>query len=691
MENNNLVSGLSTVPYVCEPNHRLLDAGLHARGSANIGTDGENLTITFLSLNRSTLSIRLLQSIASVLPKYRGEVLIIDNGSEEEELKKVEDALSRIELNARIVRLGKNYGVSGGRNKTIEHVNTEWVMFLDNDIYFVRDPLQRIQDDISLLGCHFLSLPLLEPDGKTLFSKGGNIYISFDGKDLHVGAGSAERQESIERYDGSGYLSTFLFGGACVINKSSFIRYGEYDECLFIGFEDIDYSIRLFQNGVKVGVTGAVALVHDHPKPATVHDEDYEKTRFTRDILYNSAKHLERKHGLKFWSTGVENWLELKHQQLDPNVLLSTNEKHKEKALDQGEVDPGLSHHRKLKIALVIDSENWAFGNIARMLIKHLGERYDFTVIATETVPELWKILLMTSDFDIVHFFWREYLTGIHSDYFVENVEALGFDYRDFLEKYVYSKNITTSVYDHLFLSEKEIAHRVPLFCIAVKGYTVSSMRLMDIYRKIDVYPLPAALAEDGVDLSLFKPHGLERFETLGGRNLVVGWAGNSRWASEGGEDFKGLHTLLRPAVTQLVEEGFSIELKLADRQDGFIAHDKMPDYYGQIDVYVCPSKIEGTPNPVLEAMACGVPTITTDVGVVPQVLGKDPFEQILRERSVEALKSRLKSFLMGGAAEAKAISEYQTSRIGSWDWSNKTENFAKFFDDIALKLSGPT
>ncbi|HDX2677011.1 TPA: glycosyltransferase, partial [Escherichia coli] len=85
----------------------------------------------------------------------------------------------------------------------------------------------------------------------------------------------------------------------------------------------------------------------------------------------------------------------------------------------------------------------------------------------------------------------------------------------------------------------------------------------------------------------------------------------------------KGYHSLLKPAVEQLQSEGLNIELVLADRQLGFIPHDEMVKYYSQIDVYVCPSKIEGTPNPVLESMACGVPVISTDVGVVKDAFGE--------------------------------------------------------------------
>ncbi|WP_454007183.1 glycosyltransferase [Alcaligenes sp. Marseille-Q7550] len=623
----------------------MLNKDLIAKGGANIGLDGENLTITFLSMNRASLSEKLLRSIRARMPGYKGKVLIIDNGSNVEELDKLRAVLHELKLDAKLVELGRNYGVSGGRNRTIPHVETDWIMFLDNDIYFVRNPLPRIQSDLSLLGCHFMSLPLLDPDGKTLFAKGGNIYVSFDDKHVHVGAGSVSPQVETSDFDGQGFLSTFLFGGACVLKKQSFLKLGGYDEAMFIGFEDIDFSIRLFQEGAKVGTTGAVALIHDHPKPVTTEDIEYERTRFTRDILHQAAKHLERKHGFQFWSTGVEFWLRDKHRSLDisAGAPLEGNDEVLEPALAPAQV------HGKPKIALVVDSDHWAFANIARQIVKHLGHRFDFQIIPTEVVDNIDQILVMTADCAVTHFFWREYLNLVRHEFAQGYARMMGFKPDVFVQKYVRDRVITTSVYDHLFLSDDEIQARIPLFNELVKGYTVSSQRLLDIYKNIEAYPAPAELAEDGVDLSLFKPVNLERFNTLGQRTLVIGWAGNSKWAAGQGEDFKGFHSILKPAVEQLQQEGLDIRLELADRQQGFIAHKDMPAYYAKLDVYVCPSKIEGTPNPVLEAMACGVPVITTDVGVVPQALGNDPFSLILPERSIDALKERLKKFYAGG------------------------------------------
>jgi glycosyltransferase involved in cell wall biosynthesis len=43
--------------------------------------------------------------------------------------------------------------------------------------------------------------------------------------------------------------------------------------------------------------------------------------------------------------------------------------------------------------------------------------------------------------------------------------------------------------------------------------------------------------------------------------------------------------------------------------------------FYHRIDLLAVTSIAEGTPNPVLEAMACGVPVVSTPVGHVPELI----------------------------------------------------------------------
>lgn len=52
----------------------------------------------------------------------------------------------------------------------------------------------------------------------------------------------------------------------------------------------------------------------------------------------------------------------------------------------------------------------------------------------------------------------------------------------------------------------------------------------------------------------------------------------------------------------------------------GFIPDEEMPLWYNSASVFVYPSVFEGFGLPVLEAMACGTPVITSDVSSLPEV-----------------------------------------------------------------------
>jgi len=54
----------------------------------------------------------------------------------------------------------------------------------------------------------------------------------------------------------------------------------------------------------------------------------------------------------------------------------------------------------------------------------------------------------------------------------------------------------------------------------------------------------------------------------------------------------------------------------------GFIPENKLNEFYNSLDVFVFPSFYEGFGLPVLEAMACGVPIITSNVSSMPELVG---------------------------------------------------------------------
>lgn len=334
------------------------------------------------------------------------------------------------------------------------------------------------------------------------------------------------------------------------------------------------------------------------------------------------------------------------------------------------------------KIALVVDTNNWAFFNIAKNIKANLSKYYEFRIIPMADIEDnIVRLFLLTKDYDLVHFFWRGHVTYIGNYFFNQYTYELGISPEEFIERYIKGKKITTSVYDHLFLDNQlDITEKI---FSSIKYYTVSSKKLLDIYNGLKIVNKPTMEISDGVDLNKFFPKNLNRFDSLSNRNIVIGWVGNSKWV-ENEEDFKGVNTILKPAINELIEEGYQIEMYYADKQERFIPHDEMNDYYSKIDLYICSSKIEGTPNPVLESMACGIPIISTNVGIVPEVFGKKQSKLILKKRTKTEMKKAIK-YIIENKNLFKELSDENIESIKQWTWEEKSKLFKKFFDMVLM------
>lgn len=337
----------------------------------------------------------------------------------------------------------------------------------------------------------------------------------------------------------------------------------------------------------------------------------------------------------------------------------------------------------KKRIAIVYDKDGWAFCNIANEIKKYLGKDYDITIFPVSVFNDNpVQLLLLADRFDLMHCLWRGQLACLDYEYVRGYIYNMGYTFEEFIEKHLKPANITTSVYDHKFLDEESF-ETTRSFAKYAKNYTVSSTILRDIYNKLDINKKPQAVISDGVDLNKFKPSNLERFkvDNLKNRKLKIGWVGNSEFTdSEGDNDLKGVRKIIKPALEELIAEGYPIELKFADRKEGYIPHDKMPEYYNSIDIYICASKNEGTPNPVLESMATGIPIVSTDVGIVRDAFGEKQKDFILKERSKEELKSKLK-ILLNNLEKFEELSKENLKEIQNWSWENKCAQFKEFFE----------
>lgn len=281
-------------------------------------------------------------------------------------------------------------------------------------------------------------------------------------------------------------------------------------------------------------------------------------------------------------------------------------------------------------IALIADIKGWAFDLAAHMIKQELEEEFKIDIFyskSEEFGEDLWKIIEKVKDYDIIHFFWRKTLLQFCDLEFQNKLEEHK------IEKDKLKQKISTGIYDHLFINDP-IYDKI--FNEISKKYVTSSQKLYEIYCENDRIKNPWGILGDTFDEKLFYPQKQERWKETAASSFVVGWVGNSAWnhklRDENGNqiDFKGFHTILMPVIEELQKEGYQIETYYADKNTNFIPNDKMPEYYHKLNVYVCVSITEGTPKPLLEAMGCGVPVITTDVGIAKEYMG--PKQSIWKE-----------------------------------------------------------
>lgn len=98
----------------------------------------------------------------------------------------------------------------------------------------------------------------------------------------------------------------------------------------------------------------------------------------------------------------------------------------------------------------------------------------------------------------------------------------------------------------------------------------------------------------------------------------------------------------------------------------GFIDEEDLPDLYRGAHLFVYPSLYEGFGLPILEAMACGVPVITSNTSSMPEVAGDAAL--LVDPLNVEALASAMASVLLDKELK-EALQRKGRARANHFSW----------------------
>jgi glycosyltransferase involved in cell wall biosynthesis len=222
---------------------------------------------------------------------------------------------------------------------------------------------------------------------------------------------------------------------------------------------------------------------------------------------------------------------------------------------------------------------------------------------------------------------------------------------------------------------------------------------------------LPAALGcpvdrvPKGVDGDRFQPDGPDRRQTLRlqGKRVVVTVARlvpikNLRLLIDAMAIVRArmwnVHLLIvgdGPEADTLKQHAASLDLADAVTYVGYVAHADTPPFYRTGDVFALSSDFDNSPNVVLEAMASGLPVVTTDVGGVREFVADGVGGAVVTARDATALAAALEKYLAAPDAARAAGAHNRQKATAEFSWRTSALRLLDVYHRVLSARQGTT
>jgi glycosyltransferase involved in cell wall biosynthesis len=278
----------------------------------------------------------------------------------------------------------------------------------------------------------------------------------------------------------------------------------------------------------------------------------------------------------------------------------------------------------KPKIAFIYDIEGWAFYIMSYNLKKYLDSQFEVDILRHDKKLEKdYDCIICFSPVVIPKGISKEkIICGISSHKSEENIKRL----EDF--RFVFSND--------------SILHQ-------------------------EINNINKFYIENGVSTEFFR---IERPVKKSNSKFIIGAIGSKKWAVHKGEQ-------RIKEICQKLGSEYENKSIFVDTEAKILSQKEIRDYYSTIDVLVISSFSETGPNPLLEAMSCGIPVITNKVGLSTNII--DSYKDgILIEHfnSIDQYVSSIRK-LKEDKSLYQEISNNSKIKIQNWDWSKKANEFS--------------
>jgi glycosyltransferase involved in cell wall biosynthesis len=186
----------------------------------------------------------------------------------------------------------------------------------------------------------------------------------------------------------------------------------------------------------------------------------------------------------------------------------------------------------------------------------------------------------------------------------------------------------------------------------------------------------------NGVDTTEFKPARRKRSGPL--RLISVGRLIRRKGYDVLIEAMAGLDaelTLVGEGPEQDKLQRLAQQHKVRVRFAGAVPHSRVAQELQKADVFVLPSRAEGMSNSVLEAMACGLPVVVSDVGGAEELVNGNG--SVLEKESSDKLHQILKQYVQSRPL-VNMHGEKSRDLVRSLSWEATSQCYGEMYFELA-------
>jgi len=299
----------------------------------------------------------------------------------------------------------------------------------------------------------------------------------------------------------------------------------------------------------------------------------------------------------------------------------------------------------KPKILMVADVKGWAWWYKAQQVKKHLANEFDIDIVCVVQEGALPKEL--ASKYDLFFTFAPKYLKMLSN---------IG----------VPVKKRISGITAH-FLGLEDDLLRFQNHVVYFHANSPALVKIAERYYR-HVFYVP-----NGVDETIFYPTNRKPKDVF-----IVGHVGKPTAR-------KGFDSIIMPAFEKAFSGGRSVAtLKVNQRRYyNALSQPEMREWYQDVDVLVFASDLDGTPNPMLEGGAIGIPSIINCIGNAEEFISDGVNGFLMREKTVDAYADRLQWCFYNREQCWKMGEEARKTVLSSWTWKQKVENYRNMFREI--------